>query len=405
MLRTLPRPLLIVVAIGIVVRIIAAIAVFNLSNDFYWEYGDLARNMHDGKGYSYWYFSGDSLSYLATPTSQPLPSAYMPPGYAVFLYPYFWIADTPTRNVLILGTHILLAALVVILLYRLTDRFFGSRAALLAAAVAALLPEFIYATFSFTPTLLFHAGMLLLLLALTRRERPMLLWAGVGVLLAVMIYLRSELVLYAAVIVAILLKERRIRPALLVAGIVVALIAPWSIRNTITFGRPVLVSTNFGIAFYRGHSAGTIGDWGDDSTMRRLAQWRDDPRFEIRANDMYFADAMAVIRARPLREVSRVGEKIFHLWIFNPIDDRAWHPLYLGPWLVMLACTIVGVRAGFSWREHRFIAIYLGCTTLVTMVFLALPRYQTMMKITLIPFAAHGALLLVDRLRRRRSAA
>ncbi len=393
------RALVLILVLAAAARIVGMFTVGNIHTDFYWEYGELARNMHAGNGYAIFHFQGDSLEHRFSPTAHPYISAYMPPAYAAFLYPFFWITDNTLRTVSIYAVHILLACAVVVLLYRLTDMWFGNRAAVLAAAAAALLPEFIYATYSFTPTILFHAAILLMFLLMARRESTA--WNAVllGALAAAMIYMRSEFALYALMIVAALAFERRWRAAAIVAGTIAVLILPWTIRTSLAFGRPVLLSTNAGLQLYRGNSDGTIGDWGNDSTLARLRRYRDDPRFEIRMNDMYVNDALAVMRADPLRTVTRTGAKLFHLWVFNPNDERSLHPAYLIPWLAVLGFAVAGLFAGARRSTHRYVMLYLIATSIAAAVFLALPRYQTMMKIALLPFAAHGMLVTVRRLR------
>ena len=99
--RGLPGKLKLIIIIGIAARIIFAAVFIDFEDVNYWEYGEIAKNVIEGKDYSLFYFSGGGLEYLYAPESNPFPSAYMPPGYTYFLLPFVAIEGNVLRNILI----------------------------------------------------------------------------------------------------------------------------------------------------------------------------------------------------------------------------------------------------------------------------------------------------------------
>src|SRR4051812_9012669 len=86
-----------IVLFGIGLRLVFG-SIFNplSGEEQYWEYGILAKNLKAGKGYSFLYFERGKAAYTYKENSQPLPSAYMPPAYVIFLYPFLSIDNIPT---------------------------------------------------------------------------------------------------------------------------------------------------------------------------------------------------------------------------------------------------------------------------------------------------------------------
>ena len=84
----IPKPLLAILMIACILRIIVALVMVNFSTDFYWEYGEIAKNILAGRGYSLYYISNNDLAFRFNPSVTPFPSALMAPGYVGFLLPF-----------------------------------------------------------------------------------------------------------------------------------------------------------------------------------------------------------------------------------------------------------------------------------------------------------------------------
>jgi len=386
------KQLVVFIILCVLLREAYVLLFVDLSSDYYWEYGEIAKNIHAGKGYSLFYFDGKGMALRFNPSASPAPSAYMPPGYVVYLFPFFYVEDVMLRNVMILFSQIGISTLGMLACYVFTRRFFSPRASLYAAAISALLPEFIYVTSSFTPTVLFHLGVIVLFYRLYDLKRDFHVKDCVltGVICAALIYLRSEVVLFVAIVVVYLARKSNLKTAASVAFVVMLFLLPWQVRNYSVFDQWVPLTTNFGLNFFRGHSDAGYGDRAEGYLSAEAPKIAYDSQLEIELNKLYLRTAREVIVADPGREVGNSLVKLMNFWIWNPDDERATNPLYFIPWLAMLILAVVGMVHTSAWRMHMLPLLFVACSTLIAILFFALPRYQTMMKIVLVPFVAVG---------------
>lgn len=400
MIFSLPaKPLRLILLLAFAARVVVVLLYADFGNDYYWEYGEITNNLLAGKGYSY-FVVNDLKPQPRLPDAVPAPSAYVPPGYVAYLAPFLLIENPAIRNGLLLLSHILLSTVSVWLLYSLAGRLFGERTALLAAAVAAFLPEFLYANLSFTPTILYHVLVLLLFLALAELDKGRgKLW-GIGVLAALLIYLRSEFVLFFLLLLGTFLWRREYRRVAVVGGIVLAALLPWAVRNYTVFNAVVPMTTSFGLNLYRGHNPYEVGAWGDDELAAELLPL-DRRTFEIEMNRIYRDRAFDFMRKNPGREAENSLVKLVRFWSWDPSYQPSTHPLYFLPNILIFLLWGVGLAACFSWKTFRYYYLFFFSSIVTVVLFFPLPRYQTMMKILALPFAAWGVLLLYDMLRGR----
>jgi hypothetical protein len=188
------------------------------------------------------------------------PNAYWAPG-APFVYAVlFFLFGHSYMPIVIL--NIALGVFVVAAAMRLAARWFDAQVGMMTGLILALWLNLIEFTTILASELLFCA---LLLAALWVWTHPLWRWqwraVGAGALLAAACYARPLALGLPIVFIGLewlrtrnapRLDGRRLLPIavmLLVMGLV---IAPWSIRNSVTFGRFVLLSTNGGAVFWGG---------------------------------------------------------------------------------------------------------------------------------------------------------
>jgi 4-amino-4-deoxy-L-arabinose transferase-like glycosyltransferase len=393
------RRLGIIILVGVALRYAYVWFAVDLSRNYYWEYGEIAKNLHAGKGYSLFYFDGTQTAHSFNISATPCPSAHMPPGYVLFLWPFFFLGDVTLRNLLIISAQIAIAAGVSIVLYFFTEHFVRRGAGLLAAGIAASLPEFIYASASYTPTVIFHLGILSLLFVLQAgkqlpRGKMVLL---LGLLSTILIYLRSEIALFVLAATFLVMKTIDFKTGIVVAGIILLMQLPWEIRNYAIFGEWVPLTTSGGLNFFRGHNEDGSAAWSDEAIEREASTIPFDAHYEPARSSLYFNRAFQFIREHPLDDLTSAGQKLVRFWIIDPDDRRSGTTLYVVPWLLILVLAVAGIVNQRTWVTHRPVALYLLCTTIVAMVFFVLPRYQTMMKVALVPFASSALFSLMNR--------
>lgn len=401
------RSIIIICVLAVIVRVIFSIFFIDLKKDDYWEYGEIAKNIKHGRGYALWWFDGEKMINSFNEAAQPHPSAFMPPGYVFYLLPFLSINNISARNFLIICGHIALSILLIVIVYNFTKIYFSAFSAVLASAFVAFLPEFIYATTTYTPTIFYHLIIMLLLTLLYngqyRHDFKNLI--AITLLMGLAVYLRSEFLLFAFFVIISFLVSGYLRQFFIAATLTVVLLAPWQLRNCATF-RTMLapLSTSFGLNFYRGHNPYFHGAWGDAEIDEQLKAHGAETHYEMKMNAIYTAHAIRSIKQQPWRQGAQSFAKILYLWGINPYEYQSRNGFYIIPWFVILVLFVVGIAKTYSWQNHQYAYLFFIYSTLIAVVFFVRLRHQTMMKIAMIPFAGYGAEMILQWLKVRRAA-
>ncbi|MEA2438365.1 MAG: hypothetical protein QOF65_2921 [Thermoleophilaceae bacterium] len=187
-----------------------------------------------------------------------IPTTEKPPLYPTLLALPSWLGlDSYAAHRVV---SCLFGAAAVVLIGMLGRRVGGVRIGLLAAAIAAVYPALWMLDASLRSESL-YLPLIALVLLLTYERR--FVWAGVALGLAALT--RSEALLLVPLLL-FALPRPRLRPALAVVAACFVVVAPWLVRNWITFDQPTGISTNEGGLFAGAncHSAyytPLIGTW------------------------------------------------------------------------------------------------------------------------------------------------
>jgi hypothetical protein len=373
-----------VLVAGVVIRFAFLFASGQWPTDEYWEYGQIARLLAEGKGYSF-SFVDEELRFLPDAW---YPSALMPPGYVFFLYPFLLIQDLALRNLLLFAVQMGISAGAMGLFYRYALAQAGPRVAMAGLLLQAFTPDLIFAPCSIGPTVFFHfffSAFFVLNLGESRKSKFLLQ----GLLAGILVLFRSEtLLFFGAYALWQCTRRQFLAPALVVLPMVL-LISPWLVRNTLTFGKPIL-SASMGLNFYRGNNPGAIGDWPPQFDPEVLAFRKDPGTYEANFDRFALTKALDWIRSEPGRWLARLPEKAARFWLLDWEDPRSRSPLYWMPWFITLLAGLNGIRKAQNRRHFPEILLLLGVYTLIVLVFFPQLRYLTLIKFFGMPFAALG---------------
>ncbi len=133
--------------------------------------------------------------------------------------------------------------------------------------------------------------------------------------------------------------------ALAVAGILLFLL-PWSIRNYVSLGAPILTRSNFGLEFWVSNGPGRTFDLPGNGVFHPSGHPAETAKVaelgEVSYNRMRLAEAMAWVRANPGQYLRFTAERIAAWW-FPP------HPsILLAPKLILTLLAFAGL-----WRMFR----------------------------------------------------
>ncbi len=216
-------------------------------------YDQIARNLVAGKG-----FTGASFYY---PPGTEHPTAFWDPLYPFFLAALYWAFGQSVP--LVRAVQALLGGVAVALTYALGRQLAGpgrgQRAGLLAAAISAAYPFFIYYAGHLLTETLFMALILALFgagfAAATTGRLPWFIALGIAGGLAALCRAEAFPVALVAAGWAAWAAGGRWRHRLgrAVAGValVLAVMLPWGIRNQLTFGQLILTTTKLGYNLYK----------------------------------------------------------------------------------------------------------------------------------------------------------
>jgi len=392
------RYLYLIATIALIARIAVGILFIDAEKANWNEYGEIAENIINGKGHSFYYLEDNKLAFEYSESANPLPSAYMPPGYTLLILPALLPKNIQFRYIVLLLINSIMAFFVVILLYHFTYYKFGLNSAIIAAWVYALLPEFIYASTRVVPTVAFHLLVIWILYELYMGRNIWLL----AIILAVSVYFRSEMLLFVIALSGIFAYRRELKKAILILSVTAILLSPWVIRNYIVFEELVL-TTNSGINFFRGFNEHYPGYWGDTVMYNEIADLAISDQFEIEMNKYYFTKAKNAIINKPEILATYTVEKIASFFLIDFRDIRSFNLFFLIPWIAFAVFAYWGFYLAFDIRQHKYDYLFILIALVSSLIFFSQARYQTQIKIVLLPFLGYALSIVWDKIQRKKS--
>lgn len=358
-------------------------------------YGDasgyhlLAENLLQGNGLS---FDGRTLS------------SFRMPGYPVFLAGVYWLLGAEPLAVRLVQA--LLGALTCIPVFLIGRRLGGDVAGVLAALGVALHPILLYMTgWVYSETLfllLLWTGLWLFVRILDAGAPRYALLAGVVLGIATLV--RPEIVflpLFVAAIGVVLRWPRRVLGAIVFVQVVLlVVILPWTVRNTLTHGKLVLLTTNTGAVFYGGNNFQANGGYHLDVPFVL-------PGYsEVESNAELTRRAAAWIAQNPTQFALLLPEKLYRF--FAPTQmEHSGSPF--GRWTLPMDILYTGflliaaVGAASGWRtEQRTVALLSSVVlwyVLIALVIYGGTRVALPVAPGLVILASIGLIHLVSRLR------
>ena len=347
--RNTPAAVLVCVALGLALRLAFAL--------FYWvdqplthderEYLALARSVARGDGFHY-------------PADEPHPGTAQQfgraPGYPLFLASLRVMEprERAPRRVQIAQAFV--GALCIWLMASIAGRAAGPRAAVAAAAIAAIYPPLVWMPAYVLSETLFAALALAAARTLqdVRRHRtPVMIGA---VLTGLAILTRPSLLFFLPLGALWLWRTRRLADAVIFLLLAAVCIAPWTLRNHRVYGRWIAVASEGGVTFWTGNHPLAVGD-GDlaaNPAIKRaeLAFRAAHPGLSAEALEpLYYRDALEWIRREPVAWLGLLARKAFYTVVpagpSYAVHSAKYVVASVAAYLLVLAAAIAGA---WRWR-------------------------------------------------------
>ena len=300
---------------------------------------------------------------------------------------------------------IALSTALVWLIYELTDAIFASkRAAVLAAAVAAVYPYFIfYSIVGLTETLF----MVLLLSAYLCWYRNAYIAASVFSVLGILTRpvldpLAPLLLLYFAIAIRGLSIKAAAKYLAIYVGIYCVLMAPWWLHNYKAYQTFVRLNLGSGVALLSGNSPSNQSGGIDNNLNATMAPFAEIADPVARDKAMQRA-ALNYIKEDPGRFLIQAAKRFQRFWSPWPQTEEYSRPLYklisfcsFIP-VLLLALVFVVLYGRTYFRRIAPLLLFIVYLNSLHLVFPASLRYRLPVEPFLIILAAAGAVHLVDR--------
>ncbi|HEY3375712.1 MAG TPA: glycosyltransferase family 39 protein [Candidatus Aquicultor sp.] len=281
-------------------------------SDFGWYY-DRALSILAGHGYS---IAGHS-------------TAQYPPAYPYFLAFLLWISRG------LLGVKLAQAVIGTFscyLVYRIARLVASERVALLATALIAVYPDYIFFSNLLASENLFIPLMLGTILLILDDSLPLKLPVRIGasgLMLGLAALTRPAILLFPVVfLIWLIIKRTRFSQAIgysmLMGVLMLAVILPWTVRNSVALGQPVLISSNGGTVFWMSNSSGAA-KYGSGGRYYPPHNPIEQTKGEIARSDLGYRLTIAAIKANPRQFVDTISLK--YRRFFRAPDGLGWNLL------------------------------------------------------------------------------
>lgn len=310
---------------------------------------------------------GFSSPYAGAPTA---PTAQQPPLYPLMLagiFKLFGIYTVASAWTAVL-VNVLAGAVTAVLLYFVGRLHFGETVGILAAWLWVL--PWMYQTNAFSVSLttayLAALGLTALFLWVPKRLEGSRSWLVLGIYSGLLVLLQPSLLTVALVYGGWLAVSKGSSPRVLIAlaGLLLTL-APWTVRNYVTFERFIPLRDNLGLELWLGNRPGMQG------TVDFSGDFPDvDPGNYARLGELRFMDgkleaSSKFILSDPVAFIGRVLRRIVEFW-YAP---------YPFPWI---AVSILGwLGATWAIRKDRNGWVWLIMLTVFPLVYYVTHNFPT----------------------------
>jgi 4-amino-4-deoxy-L-arabinose transferase-like glycosyltransferase len=201
-------------------------------------------------------------------------ASWFPPGYPIFMKPFFLALAPQAALRAIQIAQAALGAWTCVLVGRIARRIHSRRTGLVAAVLSCFYPHFLFYSSAFMSETLFtallYAALLLFMRAAERPGRWSLYRAGAAAAAATLVrpaaVSLAPAALYAAWRSSGKTRKRIEALSMILAG-GLTLVAPWALRNTIAYGRFVLLAPNGAFNLAVGNHPGATGTYTDPPSI------------------------------------------------------------------------------------------------------------------------------------------
>lgn len=382
------------------------------------QYDMYAINILDVKG-----FRIDNLlsaKGTETPGSFGLDTLYSfkPPLYPLFLAAIY---ATLGRNFLVVGIiQAFLGTLTCLIVFRIGKIIFDEKIGLISALMLALYPYGIFQGIRITDTTLFVFLTTLSILYLYKiTQKPTIrnnIISGITIGLAVLC--RPSIVPFIPFIALWLgisffhNKTRTLKTIAIVFAFVILTVLPWTIRNYLVLGQPVLFGTNGGYTFWQANNQFTEKYIRMRSDLDPIAfnegiNWREKGIHglsEVEQDRWFYREGIKFIYDHPFDFIKLSGLKFLSLWnwyLYPSSESKLKNAFYTFSYGPMLILAIVGMMLTYDrWKKTLLLLFLFFSFTILYVIFYGKTIYRFPLDPFLFIFSAYTLLEMWSKIKK-----
>ena len=378
-----------IIFFSLLTRIVAAYFFADITLDNEWNI--LTQNL-ETKGVLGFYVPIDeftSINKIANINEVVLPSVFMPPLYAYFIF-FFKIISNNVINAinLIIFTQILLSLLTIYFFYKILKKFLSKKLSLVLIFIFSFFPLYIYsATQISSVTLQIFLSVLFFYYLLKFIESKVIVDLILfSIVSGLSILIRGEFILFYffALIYFFLIIEKNFKFFFISVLLTIITISPYLKRNFDNFNTIVLTKS-FGYNLLKGNNKlkKTEGsaELMEDNYNPKKFKILTDNNYEIKLDNIYKDIAIKIIAANPIEYLVLYFKKIFS-FLFISLDSTYkgyYNFFHIFPKIIISLLSFIGGILSLKKKGFfQFIAIYYFLNACLFSVFFILPRYGLM---------------------------
>lgn len=396
--------IILLLILGFSIRVVSMIALKSYVVPQAWEYGDIAENIVDGRGFS----RINEFSHNIENTSSHAPL------YPYYLSFFFQFEQENCVYLVIQIIQIVISVLTILILYKIVLLLFTKLTAILTALAASLYPPLIYYSTKLTPTVwvvFFISLTILLMLKLKNNSLKIVILCGIS-LGASILTNPIAFAFFPTLIIWYLIKRPiEFRKLCLLILVTLVTLVPWTIRNHKIHHRLIPVTTQFSKNLWIGNNPNATGtDYYQvvqskeplfvlmTNTLPRKIRHDLGRITEIERSDYFLKQGLIFIVQNPRKFANLLFTKTFYFWWFAPseinasVDALKYRAVNTVTYFPLLVLGVIGIalslRHKYKNQSLMLVLLLISISAIYIFTHVGLARYRMPVEAILLIFAS-----------------
>ena len=322
-----------------------------------------------------------------------IPSVYMPPLYAYFIYSIDVIIPNNfnlVRSILII--QILLSAISVLIFYKINSNLFDKKTSIISSYIFILFPLNIYSCLqisSISLQIFLSIIFLYLILKILIKKNNLKNYVFLGFITGFSILLRGEFIIifFLTIIFLLYVKKLNFSKAIVIFLITSLITSPYLLRNYLIFEK-ITITKSFGYNLWKGNNIDSTVEGSEsdlafnaDQINIKINNLEKNNLYEFNYDKIFLKSSLNFIFENKVLTVERYVKKFLTFSLFN-LDSsyqNYYHPLNIA-FLVLLSIIFLISLISFYKKKisvyQKYLLLNLIFTIGIFSIFFILPRYK-----------------------------